>query len=118
MCARGPIDIAPGDDVLTMQADMAQAADIQRFVDAAVERFGGVDVLVPNAGGPPPGNFDRFDDAAWSVTPRQQQRIVAAAEVWLARNPDVVFEDIRFDAVLVAPGAMPRHIQTAFRADG
>ena len=61
---------------------------------------------------------DRFDDAAWSVTPRQQQRIVAAAEVWLARNPDVVFEDIRFDAVLVAPGAMPRHIETAFRADG
>ena len=61
---------------------------------------------------------DRFDDAAWSVTPRQQQRIVAAAEVWLARNPDVVFEDIRFDAVLVAPGTIPRHIETAFRADG
>jgi putative endonuclease len=50
------------------------------------------------------------------VTPRQQQRIVAAAEVWLAHNADVAYQDIRFDAVLVAPGRLPRHITTAFRA--
>jgi putative endonuclease len=59
---------------------------------------------------------ENFDDAAWSVTPRQQQRIVAAAEVWLAHNADVAYQDIRFDAVLVAPGRLPRHITTAFRA--
>jgi putative endonuclease len=59
-----------------------------------------------------------FDDAAWSVTPRQRQRIVAAAEVWLAHNADVAYQDIRFDAMLVAPGRLPRHIATAFRADG
>jgi putative endonuclease len=31
---------------------------------------------------------DRLDDAAWSVTPRQRARLVAAAEVWLATHPD------------------------------
>ena len=55
-----------------------------------------------------------LDEAAWSVTPRQQQRIAAAAEAWLAGNPDESIRDIRFDAILVAPGKLPRHIQGAF----
>lgn len=59
---------------------------------------------------------ERFDDAAWSVTPRQQARIVAAAEAWLAAHPDHAIEDIRFDAVLVAPGRLPRHLPAAFDA--
>ena len=59
---------------------------------------------------------ERFDDAAWSVTDRQRARIVAAAEAWLAANPNPAIEDIRFDAMLVAPGRMPRHIPAAFDA--
>ena len=59
-----------------------------------------------------------LDDAAWSVTPRQQQRIAAAAQVWLANNPGVAFVDIRFDVVLVAPGRLPRHLAAAFLAEG
>ena len=59
----------------------------------------------------------KLDDAAWSVTPRQQQRIATAAEVWLAAHPDVAFQDIRFDVVLVAPGRLPRHIPAAFMAE-
>jgi 3-oxoacyl-[acyl-carrier protein] reductase len=39
-----------GDKVLTVQADVRDAADAQRLVDEAVSRFGGVDVLVNNAG--------------------------------------------------------------------
>src|SRR5580765_4942452 len=49
---------------------------------------------------------ERIDDAAWSVTQRQRARIVAAAEAWLAANPDASVRDIRFDAMLVAPGRM------------
>ena len=60
----------------------------------------------------------KLDDAAWSVTPRQQQRIAAAAEAWLANNPDATYTDIRFDAVLVAPGRLPQHIPAAFMAEG
>lgn len=55
-----------------------------------------------------------LDAAAESVTPRQRQRIAAAAEAWLATYPDTTASDIRFDAVLVAPGRMPRHIAGAF----
>jgi putative endonuclease len=59
---------------------------------------------------------ENLDDAAWSVTERQRQRIAAAAEVWLAHNPDACIRDIRFDAMLVAPGRIPRHITAAFDA--
>jgi putative endonuclease len=54
-------------------------------------------------------------DAA-AVTPRQQQRIAAAAEIWLAAHADPRIHDIRFDAILVAPGKLPRHVQGAFEA--
>jgi putative endonuclease len=59
---------------------------------------------------------ERLDDAAWSVTPRQRARIIAAAEAWLAQFPDSRIRDVRFDAVLVAPGRIPHHIASAFDA--
>ena len=59
-----------------------------------------------------------LDDAAWSVTPRQRLRIAAAAEAWLARHQDARIRDIRFDAILVAPGRIPRHITAAFDTSG
>ena len=59
---------------------------------------------------------EKLDDAAWSVTERQRGRIVAAAQAWLARYPDEKITDIRFDAMLVAPGRIPRHIPAAFDA--
>ena len=58
-----------------------------------------------------------LDSAAFAVTPRQRQRIAAAAEIWLALNPDDGVRDIRFDAMLVAPGKLPRHIPAAFETN-
>jgi putative endonuclease len=55
-------------------------------------------------------------DAAESVTARGKQRIVAAAEIWLARNPADAQAEIRFDVVLVTPGKLPQHIPNAFDA--
>jgi len=49
----------------------------------------------------------KLDDAAWSVTPQQRARIIAAAEAWLARHPEHGSCDFRFDAFLVAPGRLP-----------
>ncbi len=60
---------------------------------------------------------NRLDDAAESLLPRQQRRIAAAAAAWLAAHPEDGEGDIRFDAVLVAPGRIPRHIQAAFEAE-
>jgi len=58
-----------------------------------------------------------LDEAAESVSDRQRRRIAAAAEIWLAANPDQTIRDIRFDAILVAPGKIPRHIPAAFEAN-
>ena len=57
-----------------------------------------------------------LDDAAHAVTPRQQQRIIAAAQAWLARNPQYEQYEMRFDAILVAPRRLPRHLTAAFDA--
>jgi putative endonuclease len=59
---------------------------------------------------------DRIEDAAEAVTERNKQRIIAAAELWLAHHPDDAQCDIRFDVMLVAPGKLPRHIANAFDA--
>jgi len=58
-----------------------------------------------------------LDDAALSLLPRQQQRIAAAAGAWLAAHPEDAESNIRFDAVLVAPGKIPRHVPAAFETE-
>ena len=52
-------------DVLAVQADLSTADGIHRVVAATVDSFGGVDVLVANAGGPPPGKFRDLSDEDW-----------------------------------------------------
>jgi putative endonuclease len=58
----------------------------------------------------------RHDDAAEAVTARQQKRIVAAAQYWLASHPDDCTKHIRFDVILVTGWGFPRHIAGAFDA--
>lgn len=57
-----------------------------------------------------------LDEAAYAVTPRQQQRIVNAAQAWLMAHPEHAEFDLRFDAILVAPRSLPRHLMAAFDA--
>jgi putative endonuclease len=57
-----------------------------------------------------------LDEAAYAVTARQQLRIVAAAQAWLMAHPEHADFDLRFDAVLIAPRRLPRHLLAAFDA--
>ena len=57
-----------------------------------------------------------LDDAAWAVTPRQQQRIINAAQAWLMTHPEHAEFEMRFDAMLIAPKSLPRHLLAAFDA--
>ena len=57
-----------------------------------------------------------LDDAAYAVTPRQQARIVNAAQAWLMTHPDHAEFELRFDAILIAPRRLPRHLLAAFDA--
>src|SRR5579863_5572550 len=59
---------------------------------------------------------DSFDAAAEAIGKRQQKRIIAAAQLWLAAHPEDVMRDMRFDVVLVVPGRLPRHLPAAFDA--
>ena len=55
-----------------------------------------------------------LDLARAAIGPAQQQRILRAAAFWIGRNRRYAEFDMRFDAVLVAPGRWPRHIAGAF----
>jgi NAD(P)-dependent dehydrogenase (short-subunit alcohol dehydrogenase family) len=56
---------ASGGRLVSVQADLTDAAAIERVVDRAVEEFGRVDLLVNNAGSARPGKFLELPDQAW-----------------------------------------------------
>jgi 3-oxoacyl-[acyl-carrier protein] reductase len=72
ICARGGPALAEaerairdrGGRVLAIEVDVTEPDVPARLVRAAVDEFGGLDILVANAGGPPPGRALEVDDAA------------------------------------------------------
>ncbi|HOX13489.1 MAG TPA: SDR family oxidoreductase [Spirochaetia bacterium] len=46
--------------------DLSEAGVPEAVVARAAEALGGIDLLLVNAGGPPPGSFESFDDGAWA----------------------------------------------------
>lgn len=51
--------------VLAVAIDVSKPEAVENFVQQSVKGFGRIDVLVNNAGGPPFGKFESFDDSAW-----------------------------------------------------
>ena len=54
-----------GPNVLASSVDVKSAEGIQHWTQATVQRFGGIDLLFTNSGGPPAGATMTFDDGAW-----------------------------------------------------
>jgi 3-oxoacyl-[acyl-carrier protein] reductase len=65
--AGGRIAEATGAEALAMAVDVRSAASIEAWHAKTVERFGGIDLLFVNAGGPPAGTALSFDDAGWQA---------------------------------------------------
>jgi 3-oxoacyl-[acyl-carrier protein] reductase len=57
-----------GGEVLDMAADVTSAEALAGWHKATIERFGGLDLLYTNSGGPPAGPAMGQDDAAWQKT--------------------------------------------------
>ena len=64
VCSRTMPDDLKG-EVLSVACDVTKAADLQRWFDATIERFGQVDILVTNTGGPPAAPFVNLSDEQW-----------------------------------------------------
>jgi len=75
MCARSDqieaaaadIRAETGGDVLAMQADVTRQADIDRVVQAALERYQKIDILIVNCGGARPGGFLDLTPEDWAA---------------------------------------------------
>lgn len=74
LCSRDParardaateIASETGAEVHGFACDVADAASLERLFEEATAALGGLDALVTNAGGPPFGNFEATDEAAW-----------------------------------------------------
>ena len=90
ICARGAdvlektaqeIRSATGATVVAVTADLSRRADVDRLVETAVRRLGGLDVLVTNTGGPPSARFESLSDDDW----RAAVDSMLMSVVWLSR---------------------------------
>lgn len=58
---------ADGAQVLSVVADVTTAEGCMELYGRAASRFGSIDILVNNSGGPHPGGFGATDDAGWTA---------------------------------------------------
>ncbi|NOT46297.1 MAG: SDR family oxidoreductase [Acidobacteria bacterium] len=79
MCARGEdalikasdsIAEKAGVEVLAVAGDLSNKDGIDRIVAKAIEKFGRVDILITNTGGPPSGTFDTITANDWEAAVR------------------------------------------------
>jgi 3-oxoacyl-[acyl-carrier protein] reductase len=76
LCARGAetlnatrdaIAQSTGAEVFAIPADVSLVEDVSRTVQSGLERFGRIDILVTNAGGPPAGRFESISHKQWEA---------------------------------------------------
>lgn len=68
--AAAEIRAATGATVHALRADVSRREDVDRVVSQAIERLGHLDILILNAGGPPPGSFLAFGPEDWEAAVR------------------------------------------------
>lgn len=79
-----------GTQVIGLAGDVSLPDMPAKLIEKAAEAFGGLDILVTNAGGPPPGSIDALDDAAWQkgidVCLMVHVRLIKAALPYLRKS--------------------------------
>jgi 3-oxoacyl-[acyl-carrier protein] reductase len=54
-----------GTQAFGVAGDVSDAETADALIQSVVDALGGLDILITNAGGPPSGSFEIFDDATW-----------------------------------------------------
>jgi 3-oxoacyl-[acyl-carrier protein] reductase len=71
-------------------AELTRIGNGEKLIAETSWRWGGLDILITNAGGPPPGAFESFDDAAWQkaveLSLMVHVRLIRAALPWLKQS--------------------------------
>src|SRR3982750_3675352 len=80
--------IGTSNDLLTLKLDVTSRADAEAAVRAALDRFGGIDVLVNNAASFYAGYFEE-------LTPEQMERQLATSLVGPMNGPRAVLPVMR-----------------------
>ena len=57
-----------GSEVISFQADLRNERDISKMVESIIKKYGRIDILVNNTGGPKAGFFDEINDDDWLKT--------------------------------------------------
>src|SRR5258708_15246666 len=79
LCARGEerlnqacdeIREGTGAHIIPVAGDLSLTADVEMVVNEGLERFGQIDILVTNTGGPPAGTFENLSREAWDEATR------------------------------------------------
>lgn len=77
----GEIRKSSGVEVLDVAADVSDQAGLERVVSAALKKFGRVDILVTNSGGPASGPFESYTAEMWDAA----VKLLLTSAVGLAR---------------------------------
>jgi 3-oxoacyl-[acyl-carrier protein] reductase len=65
MAAAEAIVQETGTPAYGLAGDVSEASSAEKLIRSAVKLLGGLDILITNAGGPPSGSFEIFDDETW-----------------------------------------------------
>lgn len=88
--AAGTMAKETGAEVAAIAGDVSDPAVPARLVEEAAKFLGGIDLLVTNAGGPPSGAFESFDEATWekavSLSFLSHVRLIRAALPYLRKS--------------------------------
>ncbi|HEY5269423.1 MAG TPA: SDR family oxidoreductase [Anaerolineales bacterium] len=88
--AAAKITAQTGGEALGLAGDVADPDVPERLVNEAARLLGGLDILVTNAGGPPAGTFESFDEASWQkaidLSLMSHVRLIKAALPYLRQS--------------------------------
>lgn len=79
ICSRDPVRLrdaadriraATSAEIREAAVDVSDISQVRGWIDSVADHWGGLDIVVPNAGGPPAGTFEDSDPEAWDAAYR------------------------------------------------